>query len=58
MLAARPHVTLGIYRTFITREVFELAKGRWAGPLTVPTVVMVGERELVASPERRQGLER
>jgi pimeloyl-ACP methyl ester carboxylesterase len=44
-------VTLGMYRTFITREAFDLASGRWAGRLTVPTLVMVGEGDVVANAE-------
>jgi pimeloyl-ACP methyl ester carboxylesterase len=52
ILASRPHVTLGLYRTFITREAFELGSGAWAGRLTVPTRVMVGEGDIVANAER------
>jgi pimeloyl-ACP methyl ester carboxylesterase len=51
-LASRPHVTLGVYRTFITREAYQLASGAWAGPLRVPTRVMVGEDDIVADAER------
>ena len=51
-MAERPHVTLGVYRTFITREVLELARGRWAGRLSVPTRLVIGEFEPVATPER------
>ncbi len=58
VLAERPHVTLGIYRTFIRREFLELANGRWAGPLDVPTVVMLGAKEPVASPSLVKGHER
>ena len=55
VLAARPHVTLSMYRTFITREAFELGTGKWAGRLTVPTLVMVGEGDIVAdAPKIRQ----
>jgi pimeloyl-ACP methyl ester carboxylesterase len=52
ILASRPHVTLGLYRTFITREAYQLVSGAWAGPLRVPTQVMVGEGDIVANPER------
>ena len=52
VLASRPHVTLSVYRTFITREAYQLGSGAWAGPLRVPTRVMVGEGDLVAMPER------
>jgi pimeloyl-ACP methyl ester carboxylesterase len=52
VLASRPHVTLSVYRTFITREAFQLASGAWAGPLKVPTRVVVGEGDIVADAER------
>jgi pimeloyl-ACP methyl ester carboxylesterase len=52
ILASRPHVTLGMYRTFITREAYQLASGAWAGPLRVPTRVVVGEGDIVANPKR------
>jgi pimeloyl-ACP methyl ester carboxylesterase len=51
-LAERPHVTLGLYRTFITREAAPMATGRWAGRLRVPTRVMVGEHDLVTDAGR------
>jgi pimeloyl-ACP methyl ester carboxylesterase len=51
MLAARPHVTLGTYRTFITGEAFDLTSGRWAGRVNVPTSVLVGQGDIVADPE-------
>lgn len=51
-LAERPHVTLGLYRTFLTREIGPMLAGRWAGRLTVPTRVILGEDELVATPDR------
>jgi pimeloyl-ACP methyl ester carboxylesterase len=58
-IAERPHVTLGIYRTFLTREVMPMATGRWAGPLSVPTRVIVGEHDPVADAERiAQGAQR
>ena len=56
--ADRPHVTLAIYRTFIRREFIGLARGRWAGQLDVPTVVMLGDKEPVASPKLVKGYER
>jgi pimeloyl-ACP methyl ester carboxylesterase len=52
VLAARPQVTLAMYRTFITREAFEMAGGKWAGRLTVPTLVIVGEGDVVAHADR------
>jgi pimeloyl-ACP methyl ester carboxylesterase len=58
-MAARPAVSLAVYRTFITREVFELGSGKWAGPLHVPTRVMLGEHEPVADAARAmKGTER
>jgi pimeloyl-ACP methyl ester carboxylesterase len=51
-MAERPHVTLGIYRTFLTRELVPIARGKWADRLTVPTRMLLGEFEPVASPER------
>lgn len=51
----RPHATLGLYRTFITGEVAALARGRWAGPLTVPTRLVTGEHDAVVSAERMTG---
>jgi pimeloyl-ACP methyl ester carboxylesterase len=51
-IAARPHVTLGIYRTFVTRELAQIAAGRWTDRLHVPTVVLVGEHDLVGDVER------
>ena len=58
-IAARPHVSLGIYRAFITGEVFAMGSGKWAGPLRVPTCIMLGEFEPVADADRaRKGAER
>jgi pimeloyl-ACP methyl ester carboxylesterase len=52
ILASRPHVTLAVYRTFITREARQLVAGDWAGQLRVPTRVVVGEGDIVADPDR------
>ena len=57
VIAERPQVTLAIYRTFVRREFVALAQGRWAGPLKVPTVIMLGEKEPVASPSLVKGYE-
>jgi pimeloyl-ACP methyl ester carboxylesterase len=58
-MAERPHVTLAIYRTFITREFPQIARGKWAGRFTVPTRLVLGEHEPVAAPDRiRPGMER
>jgi pimeloyl-ACP methyl ester carboxylesterase len=51
-IAARPHVTVALYRTFLTRELAQIARGRWAGRLSVPTRIMVGEHEPIANAER------
>jgi pimeloyl-ACP methyl ester carboxylesterase len=43
-----PHVTVAMYRTFLTREVLPIARGRYAhARLQLPTTVMYGERDLV-----------
>jgi pimeloyl-ACP methyl ester carboxylesterase len=43
-----PPVTVAMYRTFLTRELVPLARGRYAeAKLEVPTTLMVGERDLV-----------
>lgn len=51
-MAERPHVTLGVYRTLLTRELLAITRGRWAGRLTVPTRLLLGEHEPVASADR------
>ena len=51
-VAERPQATLGLYRTFVTRELFAIASGRWAGPLRVPTRMLIGEHEPVGDAER------
>jgi pimeloyl-ACP methyl ester carboxylesterase len=51
-MAARPDVTLAIYRTFLLRELPAIARGRWAGRLTVPTRLVLGDHEPVTSPDR------
>jgi pimeloyl-ACP methyl ester carboxylesterase len=41
-------VTVAMYRTFLTREVLPIARGRYAqARLEVPTTLMVGARDLV-----------
>jgi pimeloyl-ACP methyl ester carboxylesterase len=43
-----PRVTVAMYRTFLTREVAPLARGRYeSSRLKVPSTVMVGSRDLV-----------
>lgn len=45
---AKPHVTVAMYRTFLTREILPLAKGRYATQqLQVPTRLLVGDRDLI-----------
>jgi pimeloyl-ACP methyl ester carboxylesterase len=42
------HVTVAMYRTFLTREVLPVARGRYAGAvLHVPTTLAVGDRDLI-----------
>jgi pimeloyl-ACP methyl ester carboxylesterase len=48
----RPHVTLGIYRTFLLREFAPMAAGRWAGRLRVPTRVLAGDHDIVTDAKR------
>ncbi len=41
-------VTVGMYRTFVTREIVPIARGRYAGAvLQVPTTLLVGARDPV-----------
>jgi pimeloyl-ACP methyl ester carboxylesterase len=43
-----PQVTVAMYRTFLTREVLPIARGRYARhTLRVPTTLIYGERDLV-----------
>jgi pimeloyl-ACP methyl ester carboxylesterase len=43
-----PEVTVAMYRTFLTREVVPIVRGRYADAvLEVPTTLMVGGRDLV-----------
>jgi pimeloyl-ACP methyl ester carboxylesterase len=43
-----PRVTVAMYRTFLTREVVPIARGRYAtAKLEVPTTLMYGERDRV-----------
>jgi pimeloyl-ACP methyl ester carboxylesterase len=43
-----PHVTVAMYRTFLTREILPIARGRYEHTvLEVPTRVLVGARDLV-----------
>ena len=44
-MAERPHVTIGLYRTFMPGEALQIARGRWTKHLKVPTRIMVGEHE-------------
>jgi len=41
-------VTVAMYRTFLTRELVPIARGRYAGAvLSVPTTLLIGARDLV-----------
>ncbi|HTX31808.1 MAG TPA: alpha/beta hydrolase [Solirubrobacteraceae bacterium] len=43
-----PRVTVAMYRTFLTREVLPIARGRYeTAQLQVPTTVMYGDQDLV-----------
>ena len=43
-----PRVTVAMYRTFLTRELLPIARGRYAASvLEVPTTVLLGDRDLV-----------
>ncbi|MCW2991574.1 MAG: alpha/beta hydrolase fold protein [Solirubrobacterales bacterium] len=45
---SRPHVTVGMYRTFLTRELLGVARGRYAAQtMQVPTTVLLGDRDLI-----------
>jgi pimeloyl-ACP methyl ester carboxylesterase len=56
VIAKRPHVTTGVYRSFLPREALAIATGRWAGPFTVPARVLVGDHEPVARPRLIDGV--
>jgi pimeloyl-ACP methyl ester carboxylesterase len=51
-IAERPHVTLGMYRTFLLREFAPMVAGRWAGRLRVPTLVLAGDSDIVVDAKR------
>jgi pimeloyl-ACP methyl ester carboxylesterase len=45
-----PHVSVGMYRSFLTREAIALAGGRFAGArLDVPATTLIGASDLVTS---------
>lgn len=45
---ARPHVTVQMYRTFLTRESLPIAAGRYAGQtLRVPSLMLLGDRDRI-----------
>jgi pimeloyl-ACP methyl ester carboxylesterase len=55
---AHARATSALYRTFLTKELRPIAKGRYAGRrLTVPTRLLVGEHDPVITPERLAGFE-
>jgi pimeloyl-ACP methyl ester carboxylesterase len=44
----RPHVTVGMYRTFVTREMLPLVRGKYAhARLEVPSLLLLGDRDLI-----------
>lgn len=48
VLRARPHVTVQMYRSFLTRELPKLLRGRYHDAvLEVPTLTLLGDRDLV-----------
>ena len=48
VLRAAPHVTVAMYRTFVTKEILPLARGRYAGrTLEVPSVLLLGDRDII-----------
>ena len=45
---ARPHVTVALYRTFLTKEMVPLAGGRYADErLEVPSTLLIGAKDLI-----------
>jgi pimeloyl-ACP methyl ester carboxylesterase len=48
--------TVGIYRTFLTRELVPMVRGRYSGQrLVVPTRLLIGERDPVITPDSLEG---
>jgi pimeloyl-ACP methyl ester carboxylesterase len=55
---ARAHAASALYRAFTTREVVPMLRGRYRDErLTVPTLLLVGERDPAIRPELIQGYE-
>ncbi len=55
-MAERPHVTLGIYRTFLTRELPAIVRGRYDNRrLEMPILHATGAHDPVVTPARIQG---
>ncbi|HEY4895454.1 MAG TPA: alpha/beta fold hydrolase [Solirubrobacteraceae bacterium] len=53
-----PRVTVAMYRTFLTRELIPIARGRYDGSrLEVPTTLMIGARDIVTSGLREGSVE-
>jgi pimeloyl-ACP methyl ester carboxylesterase len=47
---ARPHVSVAVYRTLLTREALPIARGRYVGQeLAVSTKLVLGDRDLVTT---------
>jgi pimeloyl-ACP methyl ester carboxylesterase len=53
-----PHTTVQTYRSFLTREFLPMARGRWRRRLSVPTRMMVGDHDPVATPDTFPGYEK
>lgn len=55
---ARPWVTVGVYRTFLTRELLPLARGEYARrTLEVPTHIVVGDKDAITRSVPAEGYE-
>lgn len=53
-----PHTSVQTYRSFLLRELLPIARGRWRRRLSVPTRMMVGEHDPVATPGTFAGYEK
>jgi pimeloyl-ACP methyl ester carboxylesterase len=50
-LRQHPHSTVETYRTFLTRELVPLARGRYARrTMEVPTLVLIGGKDIITRP--------
>ena len=53
-----PHTTVQTYRSFLTHELMPMARGRWNRRLSVPTRLMVGDHDPVATRDTLGGYEK